>query len=136
MALDVWLNGVGELPYLEIAHRMEHIDAFDYDDGCFHHLSRYWARLEEDFGLIDPFDSVAFHGAGLDALIECLKEARIDATTLPEAWSIHVGTRMSDPPEACYTCVQKNQLLHRIDRLLDASQRARAAGNQLLFFGD
>ena len=136
MALDVWLNGIGELPYLEIAERMHHVAAFEYDDGYFDHLSQYWNRLEGEFGRIDPWDTVAFDGLGLDALIECLTEARIDAESLPEAWSVHVGTRMSDPPEALYATMQKNALLGLIDRLLDAAGAARTSGRQLLFFGD
>jgi hypothetical protein len=136
VALDVWLNGVGELPYLEIAERMEHVAAFEYNDGYFGHLSQYWDRLEEEFGLIDPWDTVSFNGAGLDALIECLTDARTDAASLPEAWSVHVGTLMSDPPEALYVPVQKHALLELVDRLLEAAARARLAGKQLLFFGD
>jgi len=136
MALDVWLNGVGELPYREIADRMEHVAALEHGEGYFDHMWQYWKKLEADFGHIGPWDEVALNGAGLDALIQCLGEAQADAVSLSEAWAVHVGTLLSDPPHALYAPVQKNTLLELIGRLLDAAIRARASGKQLLFLGD
>jgi hypothetical protein len=136
VALDVWLNAVGEMPYLEIADRMEHVAALEVDDGYFDYLLRYWARLTDSYGRIDPWDTREFHGDALDALIECLIDANADAAALAEAWGVHVSTRMSDPPQAIYAVLQKNALLKLIERLLGAATRARAAGKQLLFFGD
>ena len=115
---------------------MQRVASFEYNDGYYSVLSQYWKGLEDDFGLIDPWDTVAFSGDGLEALIKCLTEARTDAASGPEAWAVHTGTLMSEPPEALYVPVQKSALLALIDQLLDAAESARREGGQLLFFGD
>ena len=135
MALDVWLNRRGELPYLETADTMEHVAALHWD-GYFAYLARYWAVIEAECGSIDPYDSNEFYGDDLLKLEGCLLTARSDARTQAEEWTEHTGAHATEPPTPIYETVVRRTLVELIDRLLDAARRARAHDKQLLFFGD
>lgn len=135
MSLDVWLNERGEMPYIEIAHHMELVVSLDWD-GYFVFLSRYWSEIEEECGPIDLYDTNTFYGDELTKLENCLLVARAEALLRQDVWTEHTGTKLTEPPEEIHQEVERSKLVALVDKLVDATRRARIQNKQLLFFGD
>ncbi len=129
LALDVWLNEVDEFPSLGGSSRDEHVKAIQGDDYRMSFLGIYLDRLADRYGEVSDTENAFFYGEGLDALIQCLGEARHGADSLTEEWATYEGT----PPGVG---AQRAHLHELIDLLLEAAARARSTGRQILFFGD
>lgn len=111
------------------------------DDGYYWFLYRYFEAAKVDrrtAELLDLYGDAEIGGYQMERLADELTNAREDAQTKPDEWSVLVGWRGGGPSRKTEIRrpVTRDRMLNLIDHLLALINDARARGLKLIAVGD